>query len=176
MARVSNAISFVCPHKIHERLQCHDTKLWNQTPDTSDITLPCFSLLFSFHCCVFLCDSSSIYPPLSLYIITMLFFSPGFAASQLMPHSFVSFSRKARERMIELSQTRDGAKEEGTEGWREACFMGNGFREAKEESSRREAAEGGVKQLHCPPPSSSNSLMDNISGEFALVINGHSLV
>lgn len=93
-----------------------------------------------------------------------------------MPRSFVSFSRKARERMIELSQTRDGAKEEGTEGWREACFMGNGFREAKEDGSGREAAGGGGKQLHCPPPSSSNSLMDNISGEFALVINGHSLV
>uniref|UniRef100_A0A8C4F4T9 Phospholipid-transporting ATPase n=1 Tax=Dicentrarchus labrax TaxID=13489 RepID=A0A8C4F4T9_DICLA len=33
--------------------------------------------------------------------------------------------------------------------------------------------EGG-KQLQCPPPPPSN-LMDNISGEFALVINGHSL-
>uniref|UniRef100_A0A3Q3MH08 Phospholipid-transporting ATPase n=1 Tax=Mastacembelus armatus TaxID=205130 RepID=A0A3Q3MH08_9TELE len=32
---------------------------------------------------------------------------------------------------------------------------------------------GGVKQLHCSP--SPSNLMDNISGEFALVINGHSL-
>uniref|UniRef100_A0A3Q3IVB8 Phospholipid-transporting ATPase n=1 Tax=Monopterus albus TaxID=43700 RepID=A0A3Q3IVB8_MONAL len=33
---------------------------------------------------------------------------------------------------------------------------------------------GGVKQLQCSPPPPSN-LTDNISGEFALVINGHSL-
>uniref|UniRef100_A0A7N8YFK4 Phospholipid-transporting ATPase n=1 Tax=Mastacembelus armatus TaxID=205130 RepID=A0A7N8YFK4_9TELE len=41
--------------------------------------------------------------------------------------------------------------------------------------SRQEGAGtgGGVKQLHCSP--SPSNLMDNISGEFALVINGHSL-
>uniref|UniRef100_A0A671X575 Phospholipid-transporting ATPase n=1 Tax=Sparus aurata TaxID=8175 RepID=A0A671X575_SPAAU len=40
------------------------------------------------------------------------------------------------------------------------------------------SAAGGGKQLQCPPPPPpppSNNLMDNISGEFALVINGHSL-
>uniref|UniRef100_A0A671X4M5 Phospholipid-transporting ATPase n=1 Tax=Sparus aurata TaxID=8175 RepID=A0A671X4M5_SPAAU len=43
---------------------------------------------------------------------------------------------------------------------------------------RSAAAAGGGKQLQCPPPPPpppSNNLMDNISGEFALVINGHSL-
>ncbi|KAI3361043.1 hypothetical protein L3Q82_013240, partial [Scortum barcoo] len=82
--------------------------------------------------------------------------------------------RRARERMIELSRTRDGVKEEGMEGWGEACFMGNGFREGQE----GDGTGGGGKQLqyppHPPPPPPSN-LMDNISGEFALVINGHSL-
>ncbi|XP_033983911.1 phospholipid-transporting ATPase ID isoform X2 [Trematomus bernacchii] len=71
--------------------------------------------------------------------------------------------RRARDRMIEMSRTRDG-KEEGVEG----CFMGNGFREGQGDS------RGGERQLQCPPPPPSN-LMDNISGEFALVINGHSL-
>lgn len=84
--------------------------------------------------------------------------------------------------MIELSQVRDGLKEEGKEGWAEACFTGNGFNEAKGEVGRggggggggREG--GGGKQLHCTSPPSSNSIMDSIPGEFALVINGHSLV
>uniref|UniRef100_A0A8C4F9M3 Phospholipid-transporting ATPase n=1 Tax=Dicentrarchus labrax TaxID=13489 RepID=A0A8C4F9M3_DICLA len=53
----------------------------------------------------------------------------------------------------------------------ESCFMGNGFREGQEGDGT--GGEGG-KQLQCPPPPPSN-LMDNISGEFALVINGHSL-
>ncbi|XP_038567365.1 phospholipid-transporting ATPase ID isoform X2 [Micropterus salmoides] len=88
--------------------------------------------------------------------------------------------RRARERMIELSQTRDGGKEEGMEGWGEACFMGNGFREGRE----GDVTGGGGKQLQCPPPpplppppppAPPSNLMDNISGEFALVINGHSL-
>lgn len=91
-----------------------------------------------------------------------------------MPRWFVFFCRKAREKMIELSQTRDGGKEEGMEGWGEACFVGNGFREVQEGDGT--GGGGGGKQLHCPPPPSSNNLMDNISGEFALVINGHSLV
>uniref|UniRef100_UPI0037E86E99 phospholipid-transporting ATPase ID n=1 Tax=Semicossyphus pulcher TaxID=241346 RepID=UPI0037E86E99 len=85
--------------------------------------------------------------------------------------------RRARERMIELSRTRDGGKEEGMEGWGEACFMGNGFREGQEGDGT-----GGGKQLQCPPrppppppPPPPSNLMDSISGEFALVINGHSL-
>ncbi|KAM9353829.1 phospholipid-transporting ATPase ID [Symphorus nematophorus] len=82
--------------------------------------------------------------------------------------------RRARERMIELSQARDGGKEEGMEGWGEACFMGNGFREGQEGDG---TGGGGGKQLQCPPhpPPPPSNLMDNISGEFALVINGHSL-
>ncbi|XP_071325988.1 phospholipid-transporting ATPase ID isoform X2 [Trachinotus anak] len=81
--------------------------------------------------------------------------------------------RRARERMIELSRTRDGGKEAGMEGWGEACFMGNGLREGPEAEGE---GGGGGKQLQCstPPPPPSN-LMENISGEFALVINGHSL-
>ncbi|XP_076592980.1 phospholipid-transporting ATPase ID [Chaetodon auriga] len=79
--------------------------------------------------------------------------------------------RRARDRMIELSRTRDGGKEEGMEGWGEACFMGNGFREGQE----GDGTGGGGKQLQCPPPPPPPNLMDNISGEFALVINGHSL-
>ncbi|XP_026172913.1 phospholipid-transporting ATPase ID isoform X1 [Mastacembelus armatus] len=73
--------------------------------------------------------------------------------------------RRARERMVELSQTRHMGKE----GWGEACFVGNGLRERQEGAG----TGGGVKQLHCSP--SPSNLMDNISGEFALVINGHSL-
>ncbi|XP_062279089.1 phospholipid-transporting ATPase ID [Scomber scombrus] len=69
--------------------------------------------------------------------------------------------RRARERMIDLSRSRDGVKEDRMEGWGEACFMGNGFRER----------QGGDASLPPPPP----NLMENISGEFALVINGHSL-
>lgn len=96
---------------------------------------------------------------------------------------FTSVPRRAKQRMIELSQVRDGAKEEGMEGWAEACFTGNGFTEAKEEvgpgggRGRGGCREGGGgKQLHCTSPPSSNSIMDSIPGEFALVINGHSLV
>ncbi|XP_074539982.1 phospholipid-transporting ATPase ID isoform X1 [Halichoeres trimaculatus] len=83
--------------------------------------------------------------------------------------------RRARERMIELSRTGEGGKEEGMEGWREACFMSYGFREGQEGAG----TGGGGKQLECPPPPSPSpppsNLMDSISGEFALVINGHSL-
>lgn len=73
--------------------------------------------------------------------------------------------------MIKLSQSRDGGKKESIEGWREACFMGNGFRE-----ELGGACPVGGKQPHCPPPPPSKDLMDNISEEFALIINGHSLV
>ncbi|KAM8734430.1 phospholipid-transporting ATPase ID isoform 3-T3 [Acanthopagrus schlegelii] len=86
--------------------------------------------------------------------------------------------RRARDRMIVLSRSRDGEKEEGMEGWAEAGFMGNGFREGQEgDGTAAAAATAGGKQLQCPPPPPppSNNLMDNISGEFALVINGHSL-
>ncbi|KAM7420818.1 hypothetical protein PAMA_015165 [Pampus argenteus] len=85
--------------------------------------------------------------------------------------------RRARERMIELSQSRDGGKEEGMEAWGEACFMGNGFRERQGGDGTGGGGGGGGKQLQCPPPlpPPPPNLMDNISGEFALVINGHSL-
>lgn len=90
--------------------------------------------------------------------------------------------------MIELSRTRDGVKEEGMEGLGEACFMSNGFKEGQEGDDTAGGAGAG-KQLDGfpppppppsphppPPPLPLSNLMDNISGEFALVINGHSLV
>ncbi|KAM6967433.1 phospholipid-transporting ATPase ID [Aplochiton taeniatus] len=85
--------------------------------------------------------------------------------------------RRARERMISFSRSREGSKVGGAEGWGEACFLGNGFGPA--------GADGGVgeekQQQHqspappSPVPQAVASLMDNISGEFAIVINGHSL-
>lgn len=75
--------------------------------------------------------------------------------------------------MIELSQTRDHGQEAGIDGWGETCFSGNGF---KEEVQGEGTGGQRGKQLHRPPPPPSCSLMDNISGDFALVINGHSLV
>lgn len=75
--------------------------------------------------------------------------------------------------MIELSRTRDGEKVEGMDRWREACFMGNGLKEG--DAVGREGA-GGEKQLQCSPSSPPPSNLDAVSGEFALVINGHSLV
>ncbi|XP_019127075.2 phospholipid-transporting ATPase ID isoform X2 [Larimichthys crocea] len=90
--------------------------------------------------------------------------------------------RRARERMIELPRTRVGVKDEGMEGCGEACFMGNGFRGQEEGHG---TGGGGEKQLQCPlppappppalPPPPPTNLLENISGEFALVINGHSL-
>lgn len=111
----------------------------------------------------------------------MLCFGSVFAtlAIELMSSVSVFPSRRARDRMIVLSRSRDGEKGEGMEGWAEAGFMGNGFREGQEgDGTAAAAAAAGGKQLQCPPPPPppSNNLMDNISGEFALVINGHSLV
>ncbi|XP_028985138.1 phospholipid-transporting ATPase ID [Betta splendens] len=73
--------------------------------------------------------------------------------------------RRARERMIAVSRGRDGGKE----GWGEARCADNGCK-----GGQGGDAGGGEKQLQCsaPPPS---SFMDSISGEFALVVNGHSL-
>ncbi|XP_051922125.1 phospholipid-transporting ATPase ID isoform X2 [Hippocampus zosterae] len=64
--------------------------------------------------------------------------------------------RRAREQMIALSQTKDSEREEVVEGCGEVCFMKFG---------------GAGKQSQCPP----SNRMDNISGDFALIINGHSL-
>ncbi|XP_024917280.1 phospholipid-transporting ATPase ID isoform X2 [Cynoglossus semilaevis] len=75
--------------------------------------------------------------------------------------------RTAREKMIQLSQTTDGGKEPGMEGWGEPYLSGNGLNEGQEGR--------GEKQMEGSLPPSSSCVMDNISGEFALVINGHSL-
>uniref|UniRef100_A0AAQ5Y6F4 Phospholipid-transporting ATPase n=1 Tax=Amphiprion ocellaris TaxID=80972 RepID=A0AAQ5Y6F4_AMPOC len=66
---------------------------------------------------------------------------------------------------------------------RSACFMSNGFKEGQEGENSAAAAEEGGKQLQCSPPlppspplpRPPSNFMENISGEFALVINGHSL-
>ncbi|XP_056618254.1 phospholipid-transporting ATPase ID isoform X1 [Triplophysa dalaica] len=74
--------------------------------------------------------------------------------------------RKARERMLESARTRDGGKEAEAQGWGGAC--GNG-------------CEGGAAnctpdESKCPAPQAPpSSLLESISGEFALVISGHSL-
>nr|XP_057939909.1 phospholipid-transporting ATPase ID isoform X2 [Doryrhamphus excisus] len=59
--------------------------------------------------------------------------------------------RSARERMIELSQSKDGEKNEGVNGCGDARFKG---------ATKRKVT---------------SDLTDNFSGEFALVVNGHSL-
>ncbi|XP_036823272.1 phospholipid-transporting ATPase ID isoform X1 [Oncorhynchus mykiss] len=89
--------------------------------------------------------------------------------------------RRARERMIEFARTREGGKEEGMEGWGEACSLGNGFG-GDGGGDGREWPSVGDKQQQCPPPPGppaprppSSTTLDSISGEFALVINGHSL-
>ncbi|XP_061676915.1 phospholipid-transporting ATPase ID [Syngnathoides biaculeatus] len=65
--------------------------------------------------------------------------------------------RRARERIMSHSQMKEGEKEEALEGCAAACLK---------------ISQRGGKLA--PFPFSSN-LMDNISGDFALVINGHSL-
>ncbi|KAM4567722.1 phospholipid-transporting ATPase ID isoform 2-T2 [Fundulus diaphanus] len=81
--------------------------------------------------------------------------------------------RRARERMIELSRAKDGGKDGGMEGWAEASFTGKGLKDGQEGNG---TTGGGSKQRHCSSfPSSPSSDMDNISGEFALIISGHSL-
>lgn len=80
--------------------------------------------------------------------------------------------------MIELSRTKDGKKQEGMEAWGDSCFMGNGVKEGQgdgmvggEGGGDGGGAGRGREQLQCCSP-----IMDNISGEFGLVVNGHSLV
>ncbi|XP_068614201.1 phospholipid-transporting ATPase ID [Brachionichthys hirsutus] len=80
--------------------------------------------------------------------------------------------RRARERMIEASQIGAGGKEAELGGCGEANCVGNVFREGHEGE--------GAKQMQYPtplpsPPHPSPSNMDDISGEFALVISGQSL-
>lgn len=99
-----------------------------------------------------------------------------FFIEALMMLTLFSLSRRARERMIELSRAREEGKV--VEGWAEACFMSNGCKEGQAGDGTADAGgEGARKPSQCPPiaPVSSN-LMDSVSGEFALVISGHSLV
>ncbi|XP_028831514.1 phospholipid-transporting ATPase ID isoform X2 [Denticeps clupeoides] len=63
--------------------------------------------------------------------------------------------RRSRERMV--ANSRDAMKEEETQGLGKACSLGNGFSEKPKN------------------PTSPTSLLESISGEFALVISGHSL-
>lgn len=68
---------------------------------------------------------------------------------------------------MELSRPTDGGKDPGTEGWTDVCFMSNGFKEGHGGDG------GGRRHPQQPPPP---SLVDHVSGEFALVVHGHSLV
>ncbi|XP_062395084.1 phospholipid-transporting ATPase ID [Sardina pilchardus] len=76
--------------------------------------------------------------------------------------------RRARERMV--AHSREGGKGEEAEGWSQACSVGNGV--------------GGGDPAGWPHPQEKEkqgsggpgpSLLESISGEFALVISGHSL-
>ncbi|XP_020565868.1 phospholipid-transporting ATPase ID isoform X2 [Oryzias latipes] len=83
--------------------------------------------------------------------------------------------RRARERMLALSRAREEGK--GIEGWAEAGFMRNGCKEGQAGDGTADGGgEGARKPSQCPPiPPIPSNLMDSISGEFALVISGHSL-
>lgn len=179
----SNSFNILCyPFCFSCDAQLNPEAQWPQSPDISDINL----LLINFPTLIFLSLLSLLYNSSLSSLLLSLFYSHvvfwfclrGAGEPLLMSSLFVFPSRRARDRMIELSRSRDGEKEEGMEGWAEAGFMGNGFREGQDGDSAA-AAAGGGKQLQCPPPPPpppSNNHMDNISGEFALVINGHSLV
>ncbi|KAF4088517.1 hypothetical protein AMELA_G00082980 [Ameiurus melas] len=70
--------------------------------------------------------------------------------------------RKARERMMESARTRDGGKEAETQE------LDNGFeRDAAKQAPNVEKVD--------QPQSQPTSVLESISGEFALVISGHSL-
>lgn len=93
-----------------------------------------------------------------------------------MTLSLCSLSRRAKERMLALSRAREEGK--GIEGWAEAGFMRNGCKEGQAGDGTADGGgEGARKPSQCPPiPPIPSNLMDSISGEFALVISGHSLV
>ncbi|KAK2903131.1 hypothetical protein Q8A67_007844 [Cirrhinus molitorella] len=77
--------------------------------------------------------------------------------------------RKARERMLESTRTRDGGKEAEAQGWGGACAFGNGC-------GGGAAANWMPDESKCPPPQAPpSSILESISGEFALIISGHSL-
>uniref|UniRef100_A0A8C2EY69 Phospholipid-transporting ATPase n=1 Tax=Cyprinus carpio TaxID=7962 RepID=A0A8C2EY69_CYPCA len=77
--------------------------------------------------------------------------------------------RKSRERMLESARTRDGGKEVEAQGWGGACAFGNGC--------GGDGASNWVpnKSKCSPPQAPPSSLLESISGEFALIISGHSL-
>ncbi|XP_055020272.1 phospholipid-transporting ATPase ID isoform X2 [Boleophthalmus pectinirostris] len=77
--------------------------------------------------------------------------------------------RAARQRMVELSQNR----EEGKDVFAEACFLTPDLRETHREVTEAEKDEQPPNSPVSPTPPL--NLLDNISGEFGLVINGHSL-
>ncbi|XP_051574702.1 phospholipid-transporting ATPase ID-like [Myxocyprinus asiaticus] len=77
--------------------------------------------------------------------------------------------RKARERMLESARARDGGKEAEAQGWGGVCALGNGC-------GGGGAANYMPDEAKCPPPQAPpSSLLESVSGEFALIINGHSL-
>ncbi|XP_026862231.2 phospholipid-transporting ATPase ID isoform X1 [Electrophorus electricus] len=77
--------------------------------------------------------------------------------------------RRARERMLESSRSRDGVKEAEMQDFGGACSLGNGF------GSRDAANWIPGQKKSAQPPAPPTSLLESVSGEFALVISGHSL-
>ncbi|XP_062848850.1 phospholipid-transporting ATPase ID [Trichomycterus rosablanca] len=76
--------------------------------------------------------------------------------------------RRARERMIESAHTRDSEKEVETKDLGAACSLDNEFT-SKNGADQKPNQEKGVHS-HTP-----TSALESVSGEFALVISGHSL-
>ncbi|XP_076135922.1 phospholipid-transporting ATPase ID isoform X3 [Alosa pseudoharengus] len=76
--------------------------------------------------------------------------------------------RRARERMV--AHSREGGKGDEAAGWAQACSLGNGVRGGDQAGwplpQEKEKQESGGRVP---------SLLESISGEFALVISGHSL-
>ncbi|XP_072572275.1 phospholipid-transporting ATPase ID isoform X2 [Paramormyrops kingsleyae] len=81
--------------------------------------------------------------------------------------------RRARERMIESARSREGGKE-GVMDWA-ACSLENGFGGQSGEQGGWHPQQEEKPQQGSPPAPALPSLLDSISGEYALVISGHSL-
>lgn len=128
------------------------------------LTLPCpifhVSLLFSFHCCVFLCDSSSTRPPLPLYI-AVLFFLFWVCGKVNWCHARLSPSpgRQGRGwsscRKPEMAQRRRGR----TGGERHVSWgMGSEKKIVQEEKQQGEVANSCTALPHLPLTASWTSL------------------
>lgn len=75
-----------------------------------------------------------------------------------------------------VAHSREGSKGDEAEGWAQACSLGNGIGGGNPAGwpcpQEKEKQEKPTAESQGPAP----SLLESISGEFALVISGHSLV